>query len=352
MASLIDHIIKLTDHRDRDRLEMALSKALIDLLAIQRVVVAHAVSHHGQKRWLDIARLDAKGGGKMVDPLRTDFAALPAFADAKDRIICLQAAEMREVAWAGENGPRIHYFPLFDVADHDIDTEGVIEVHAPRALTVEDVLVVEQLRQTYRNMFRLLAYSERDPLTGLLNRKSLDDAFYSVVLEELDGVDGSVRRAAQATATNERRHRLPANSWLGLVMVDPFTAANDALEQRQADEVRLLVARNMTSTFRTYDLIYRFDGERFGVLMYCPDEAVVLSVFERFRAKVEKLSLPQLGAVTVSCGFTPVLTDDTPVTAMDKTQRAVDQARHQGGNRVLSQLALARDGQPDAAEVT
>ena len=37
MSTLIDHIIKLTDHRDRDLLELTLSKALIDLLPIQRI---------------------------------------------------------------------------------------------------------------------------------------------------------------------------------------------------------------------------------------------------------------------------------------------------------------------------
>ncbi len=37
MATLIEHIIKLTDHRDRDLLELTLSKALIDLLPIQRI---------------------------------------------------------------------------------------------------------------------------------------------------------------------------------------------------------------------------------------------------------------------------------------------------------------------------
>ena len=39
MASLIEHLIKLTDHRDRDLLELTLSKALIDLVPIQRVLV-------------------------------------------------------------------------------------------------------------------------------------------------------------------------------------------------------------------------------------------------------------------------------------------------------------------------
>ena len=71
MASLIDHLIKLTDHRDRDRLELTLSKALIDLLPLQRVVIARVVSEEGIERWLQIATLDARhvaiGQSKSVE---------------------------------------------------------------------------------------------------------------------------------------------------------------------------------------------------------------------------------------------------------------------------------------------
>ena len=76
MATLTEHIIKLTDHRDREHLELTLSKALIDLLRRDRVVIARVVSEEGVKRWLEVASLDVRGGGKVVDPLRVDFQTL------------------------------------------------------------------------------------------------------------------------------------------------------------------------------------------------------------------------------------------------------------------------------------
>ena len=57
MATLTEHIIKLTDHRDRELLELTLSKALIDLLRIDRVVIARVLSEDGVKRWLEVASL-------------------------------------------------------------------------------------------------------------------------------------------------------------------------------------------------------------------------------------------------------------------------------------------------------
>ena len=133
MSTLIEHILKLTDHRDRDLLELTLSKALIDLLPIQRIVIARVMTEEGEQRWLEVARLDARGGGKVVDPMRVDFSALPRMDDAPDRLKCLVRREIIEIAWAGEEGPRINMLPLF--SDSRKDDEGVIEVHSDAALT-------------------------------------------------------------------------------------------------------------------------------------------------------------------------------------------------------------------------
>ena len=343
MSTLIEHILKLTDHRDRDLLELSLSKALLDLLPIQRIVVARVVTEAGEKRWLEVARLDARGGGKVVDPLRVDFSTLAHLDDASDRLKCLERREVVEIAWAGEEGPRISMLPLF--SDSRTDDAGVIEVHSDAPLSPDQLQTIEQLRRIYRNMYSLLEYSDRDALTGLLNRKSLDDAFYSAVLEELDGLAGEARMAAAPpVVSQERRHRVPANYWLGSAMVDNFALIREKHGHLIAEEVLLLVARVMNNTFRTYDRIYRFGGEHFGVLMHCPDEALVLAAFERFRANVEKFNFPQVGRVTVSCGFTSVLADDSPSSALEKTELAVDFAQRTGRNKACSHLGLVRRG--------
>lgn len=185
MPTLTEHIIKLTDHRDRELLESTLSKALIDLLRIDRVVVARVVSEEGVKRWLEIATLDARGGGKVSDPMRVDFSTLRVLEDERERLRCVQERNVIERAWAGEDGPRgFTYIPLF--SDSRNDDQGVIEIHSGAALNQGQREVVNDMVHVFRNMYNLLAYSDRDALTGLLNRKSLDDTFYSAVLEEMD----------------------------------------------------------------------------------------------------------------------------------------------------------------------
>lgn len=352
MATLTEHIIKLTDHRDRELLELTLSKALIDLLRIDRVVIARVISEEGVKRWLDVASLDVRGGGKVVDPLRVNFESLRELADEKDRLRCLQTRGLVEYAWAGEEGPRISFIPLF--ADSASDDEGVIEVHSGAALSQGQLQVIEDMVHVFRNMYKLLAYSDRDALTGLLNRKSLDDTFYSAVLEEMDhGLEGETQvLEATVLPVAERRHRVPPNYWLGTVDVDHFGVINDKNGHLIAEEVLLLVARIMNNTFRTYDRIYRLGGEQFAVLMHCPDEALVLAAFERFRANMEKFNFPQVGRATACAGFTRVTADDSPSTSLERAERAVDYAQRNGRNQVHSYDDLVRKGFfGDAAKV-
>jgi diguanylate cyclase (GGDEF)-like protein len=343
MPTLTEHLIKFTDHRDRDLLELTLSKALIDLLPLQRVLVSRVVREEGADRWLEVTTLDTRGGGKVVDPLRVDFSALPVLKDFKDRLRCIESRQLVEVAWAGENGPRITYLPLFD---HLRNTEdGVLEIHSAQALDGAQLQVVGQLQQVFRNMYNLLAYSDRDGLTGLLNRKSLDDTFYNAVLEEMDEGAGAPKALEAAPVPGqERRHRVPPNYWLGTVTVDAFGAIGEKGGHLIAEEVLLLVARILNNTFRTYDRIYRLGGEQFAVLMHCPDEALVLAAFERFRANMEKFNFPQVGHATACGGFTRVSPQDSPSTALERAERAVDHGRQLGGNKVFSYAELVRTG--------
>lgn len=345
MPTLVDHLIKLTDHRERDLLELTLSKALIDLLPIDRVVIARVMTEEGVSKWLEVASMDAKGGGKVVDPLRVDFLALPEVNEAADRLESLQTRRIVQIAWAGEDGPRITYLPLFEESRGNDD--GVVELHSGRALNETEMLTAAQVLHVFRNMYNLLAYSDRDGLTGLLNRKALDDTFYSAVLEEMDeSLPGNATRLeAKVAPGSERRHRVPPNYWLGTIKVDRFV---DVLEQHGhliGEEVLLLVARIVNNTFRTYDRLYRLGGEQFGVLMHCPEEALVLAAFERFRANMEKFNFPQVGHLTASGSFTRVSSEDSPDTALGRTERAVEFAQQGGGNKMFCYEELVRTGQ-------
>jgi diguanylate cyclase (GGDEF)-like protein len=349
MPTLIDHLIKLTDHRDREPLDLTLAKALLDLTTIQRVVIARLMVDEEQKRWLDKVTLDAGGGGKVVDPLRVDLKRLPRLDDEPDRVRCLHENAEIEVAWAGEDGPRIYFHPLLDeVRD---DERGVLEIHASGILDDGARQTIAQLHHVYRNMHVLLAYSDHDPLTGLLNRKSLDDTFYSAVLEELTSFSPETTDSPPSSAgqedkptESERRHRVPPNYWLATIAVDHFQLLNDKHGHLLMEENTLLITRIMNNTFRTHDRLYRLGGDRFAALFHCPEESLAHNLLERLRESVARFNFPQLSRATVSIGFTRVQADDTPDAALERSEQAIDYAQRKGHDQVCSHAGLLRRG--------
>jgi diguanylate cyclase (GGDEF)-like protein len=349
MPTLIDHLTKLTDHRDREPLDLTLAKGLLDLTTIQRVVIARLMVDEEQKRWLDKVTLDAGGGGKVVDPLRVNLKRLPRLDDEPDRVRCLHENAEIEVAWAGEDGPRIYFYPLLDeVRD---DERGVLEIHASGTLDDGARQIIAQLHHVYRNMHVLLAYSDHDPLTGLLNRKSLDDTFYSAVLEELTSTSPETADSASPSAgqedkstESERRHRVPPNYWLATIAVDHFQLLNDKHGHLLMEENTLLITRIMNNTFRTHDRLYRLGGDRFAALFHCPEEAAAQNLLDRLRDSIERFNFPQISRATISVGFTRIQEDDTPDAALERSEQAIDYVQRNGHNQVCSHAALLRRG--------
>ena len=71
---------------------------------------------------------------------------------------------------------------------------------------------------------------------------------------------------------------------------------------------------------------------------------VTPAAFERFRANIEKFNFPQVGRVTICAGFTRITPDDSPSTALEHAERAVDYAQRNGRNKVFSHAELVRKG--------
>ena len=166
------------------------------------------------------------------------------------------------------------------------------------------------------------------------------------MLEELDDAAGAnaALREAEVAPSQERRHRVPPNYWLGTVSVDWFGTVGEKHGHLIAEEVLLLVGRILNNTFRTYDRICRLGGEQFAVLMHCPEEVLVLAAFERFRANMEKFNFPQAGHLTACGRFARITADDSPSTALERAERGVDYGQYSGGNRVFGYGDLVRRG--------
>ena len=327
---LVDHIVNLTQFRERDRINAALVNGLVDLLAPVHLTLYGVALEAGERFWLPIIHKDRGVQDSIVnDPLWILLKELRPLSEVPLRQECLESLEPMELEGFNASGQCLTYFPLFDVFRED--SGGIVEVLSDRPLRDEAKQQVDQMLRVYRNMFSMLDYSECDALTGLLNRKSFEDALFHVMPTE-------------AEHSVERRRDAHTSYWMGMVDVDHFKQVNDVHGHSIGDEVLLLVGRTLRTNLRSLDRVFRFGGEEFVFLIRCTDEEAAIQTVERLRQKMETTPFPRVGQVTVSVGLTAVRFNDSPTSINERADLAVYYAKQHGRNQVQNFDVLERQG--------
>ena len=334
MSELIDHLAELTGQRDRDVLDATLVGALRDMLDTASVSIYRSIGEPGHERWITRARLVGRDVAAQADAAWSELEDLPPLSAFPTRIAALRAEQVVQVQG-------VHHLAAFPVAT-DREVVGVLEIETSRPLDAQQLRMVTSVLRIFRNFQALLDYSERDTLTGLLNRKTFDESFLKATAEPASppGEDG--RRAGSGRDTY----------WVGVVDIDHFKRVNDSFGHLIGDEVLLLLSRLMSSSLRVRDRLYRFGGEEFVAMIRCNGEASAAQAFERLRGNVERYAFPQVGRITVSVGFTEVKPGDTPTGAFERADKAVYYAKSHGRNQVRHHAALVAGGElEDASKV-
>ncbi len=177
-------------------------------------------------------------------------------------------------------------------------------------------------RELSLDIERLRRLSETDPLTGLLNRR----AFLA---------------AAERQVAYARRY----DRALAVVVadIDHFKQVNDSHGHATGDAVIRAVAERLQTAARDTDLVARFGGEEFVVLLMESDVAAAVSYAERTRGLISSVPVAtESGAtvrVTISLGCTILNAADRDVQdAIDRADDALYGAKAAGRNRVRVSL--------------
>jgi diguanylate cyclase (GGDEF)-like protein len=188
--------------------------------------------------------------------------------------------------------------------------------------------MIEGIVRVYANHQALLDYSERDSLTSLLNRKTFDAHFARMTAHSV------ASRQIVAPGQAERRHKEQAReNWLAVVDIDHFKRINDRFGHLYGDEVLILLANILKSSFRANEKIFRFGGEEFVILLRSATVENATTVFERLRKSIEHYDFPQVGRVTISLGFVSI-SGNTPVVVLGHADQALYYAKQHGRNQV------------------
>lgn len=329
---IIEKIAFLTQNRDIEGLELNLLEVLDELFAPEYSLLV-GLDRHDAVRFIK-SYSGQKGLSVCTNPAE-------ASAQTQEAVKALSVARQRHAASSlhSANGDHLLAFPLLDTTPWKL---GLVMAFCHSDSGYDQHLIAGVL-QVYCNFCFIIDESQRDQLTGLLNRRTFDENIHRVIQQ--------VTQYHKQYAEHERRNHLHPtptterlSHWLGIIDIDFFKKINDAFGHLYGDEVLLLVAQQLRDTFRDTDLIYRFGGEEFVVITTNADQHGSCTAFERFRHTIARHHFPQVGHITISFGAVEVSGNSIAHTLLDQADQALYYAKENGRNQGHFYETLVRQG--------
>lgn len=161
----------------------------------------------------------------------------------------------------------------------------------------------------------LLRTATYDRLTGVFNRKSLEDKIEAEV---------------------ERYKRYGNTFSLIMFDVDDFKKINDTLGHLVGDKVLQGIAEVVSQGIRVLDAVGRWGGEEFMVLLSETNASEAAIVAEKLRVAVASYRAGEADHVTASFGMTSFQADDTLDTILKRVDDLMYLAKNSGKDRIAS----------------
>ena len=258
--------------------------------------------------------------GRRITPIESDVE-IDKLAREKDVNICMSDRKSVTTKFAKKQSLLVPVLVN--------NTAALMVVARPSRQSGFDAEEFSTLVQAYGNILSLVQVSERDTLTGLFNRRMLDRRLPELMSRLL---------------SPRRRTSDPVSAHAALMDLDRFKKINDVFGHLYGDEVLLLFSGLMKQSFRSSDLLVRYGGEEFVVVLTDTTLANCEKVLERFRQKVESYWFPQVGHVTISIGAVRIDNQALPSTVIDQADQALYSAKRAGRNRVCIYEKLVKKG--------
>ncbi len=191
--------------------------------------------------------------------------------------------------------------------------------YAPEQQHLIDEEYVQLLFSVYCHQFTGIEGIYRDSLTGLYNRRAFDQRMQALI---------------EHSQQPMRRRSLSQPAVFAMLDIDHFKQVNDRHGHVIGDEILAEIAEMMTESFREYDMLFRYGGEEFALVLMDMDESLSHQALERFRQHVEDAKFPHDQTITVSIGYCRFDADAGVQGLIDRADQALYASKHNGRNRV------------------
>ena len=164
--------------------------------------------------------------------------------------------------------------------------------------------------------------------------KELENAAY---IDALTGIYNRKHFFELANADIERALRLNQSIYTAMLDLDFFKKVNDTYGHAAGDMVLKSTAGIIRQTIRSYDLVCRYGGEEFVLLITALEPAEAFRLVERIRENMEHSSLRYENEeikITCSIGLAEFYEIDTLETSIKKADEALYTAKNSGRNQV------------------
>lgn len=325
---LLESVIHITEERDKKSLERVLVETLSDFIEFDAIILLRLSHSSG---FLEEAYTLPKSACK--DRFELVSQGVEANFIQQDESVARCIGNL-EIISEELNGTTRSLFPI----EINNQASGVLVIYGHRYTENSETLIRGFLR-IHSNFLGILSDNERDTLTGLLNRKTFNANISELISAAMPESDTS---SPQGT---ERRDASGDTSyWLGMLDIDHFKSINDSYGHVYGDEVLLLFSDLMKKIFRSSDLLFRYGGEEFVVVLSPATESDAYTVFERFRQSVELFDFPQVGRVTVSAGMVRISPQEYSLSVVERADQALYYAKQHGRNKICNYQRLVDAG--------
>jgi len=333
---IIESIVQVTGHDDRDLLEASLASTLNELLNLDRISLFKTFYEHNQPQCYLALEVDD-------DQARVRHSGKALSASGLNKLTSLKESLATKLPATTllNDGSTLYSHPIIN---HLGNISSVFCLSGTDIHSNENERFINGYFQIYRNYLHLLDESEHDTLTGLLNRRTFDKNLEKILAEWHKNLD----KNSPAVETQQQPLRRQTNdkkaNWLAVIDIDHFKQVNDQYGHLYGDEVLLLFANIMRDSFRDYDRLFRFGGEEFVVILRTADLAGAEKALQRFRNAIATYPFPQIGQITASVGFIEIATHAIPAQILGRADDALYYAKQHGRNRVCHYEQLLDSG--------